>query len=220
MSGLSVIQVTVEGFDKNFSYLIVDEKTKKALLVDPCGNIERVFKQAEGKELTVVGVLITHTHFDHHERLGDALLKYDVPVYLHEDGSGRTLAEADREELLEDKDTISFGKHTIQTFNTPGHLDDCVCYYIQKEDAADGIPKLITGDTLFVEGCGRTTEVGVGALYESLQFLKTFPDETEVYTGHDYGSVPVSTIAHEKEHNKYFLAKDFEEFKKIRLPGS
>lgn len=212
-------QVQVDGFDKNFAYLVVDAATHQTLLVDPCGAIERVFAEIEEQDLGVTGILITHTHFDHHDALQKALLKYDVPVYLHEDGGGRTIAEMEREEVLVEGDTVPLGEYKIDVLHTPGHLEDCVCYYIPKAAAADGVPKLITGDTLFVEGCGRTTSASVHALYESLQHLKAFPDETEIYPGHDYGSKPVSSLGYEKEHNKYLLAKDLEEFKSIRLPA-
>lgn len=218
MHTLSVTQVQVAGFDKNFSYLIIDGVSTQALVVDPCGDIERVFSEIEVRELTIAGILLTHTHLDHHERLSDALARYDAPVYLHTNGTGRTSAGADTEVLLRHGSTVPLGDASIQTFHTPGHLDDCITYYIKKEDATDNTPKLITGDTLFVEGCGRTTSAGVEKLYESIQFLKSFPNETEIYPGHDYGSRPVSTIEHEKEYNKYFLAQSYEEFRSIRLP--
>ena len=70
-----------------------------------------------------------------------------------------------------------------------------------------------------MEGCGRADLSGsdVEELYDSLERIKELPDETEVYPGHDYGSKPVSTLAWEKKHNKYFLCKDFEEFEKLRM---
>ena len=218
MKSLSVVQVQVEGFDKNFSYLIVDEATKKAALVDPCGEIERVFDALETKELTLVAVLVTHTHFDHHDKLDAVLVSYFVPVYLHKLGEGKTSAIEELTRFVGHEDEIWLGEGKIKVYYTPGHDDDSLCFFIDTENAADGIPKLITGDTLFVEGCGRTTPEGVLKLYDSLQFLKTFPDETEIYAGHDYGSTPTSIIGREKQSNKYFLAPNFDEFRAIRLP--
>lgn len=218
MKSLSIVQIQVEGFDKNFSYLVVDEDTKKAALVDPCGEIERVFDALEDRELTLVAVLITHTHFDHHEKLDAVLVSYFVPVYMHKLAEGRTSTIEELTRFVGHEDEIQLGAGMLKVFYTPGHFDDCLCFYISGEQAADSVPKLITGDTLFVGGCGRTTAIGVSALYNSLQFLKTFPDETEIYTGHDYGSTPVSTIGREKQNNKYFLAQNFDEFRAIRLP--
>ena len=75
------------------------------------------------------------------------------------------------------------------------------------------------GDTLFVGACGRADLEGsnAGDLYESLQKLAKLPGETKVYPGHDYGEKPISTIAWEKEHNKYLLCKTFKEFRTLRL---
>lgn len=220
MNGLSVVQVAVEGFDKNFSYIIVDEGTKRAAIVDPCGEIDRVFDEMDRLALTLTMVVITHTHFDHHEKLDVILSQYYVPIYMHTRALDRTSATGERVKLVDHDDDIVLGESTIKVYYTPGHFDDCICLYIPKETSADRVPKLITGDTLFVEGCGRTTSSGVSALYNSLQFLKTFPDETEIFTGHDYGPAPVSTIGREKQHNKYFLAENFEAFHSIRLPNS
>lgn len=219
MEGLSVTQIQVKGFDKNFSYLIINERTCECVLVDPCGEIERVLDEIRKKALTLIAVLITHSHFDHHEKLGVALDFSPVPVYMHKNAHGKTIATSSDERLLSDQDTITINRNSIKTFFTPGHHDDCMCYFVDEKNATDGVPKIITGDTLFVEGCGRTTEAGVVDLYASLQFLKTFPDATQVFPGHDYGSVPHSTIEREKEHNKYFLAKNIDEFRVIRLPN-
>ena len=217
MNSLSVVQIAVEGFDDNFSYLIVDGETKQAALVDPCGKIERVFSEVKKQELVLSSVLITHSHLDHLERLDDVIARYSVTVYIHESAQGHIAIPNALASYTKRDGTIAVGKGDITVLHTPGHIGDAVCYYIPVEQAQDGVPKLITGDTVFVEGCGRTNEAGVKALYDSLQFIKTLPDETEVYPGHDYGSVPISTIGQEKENNKYFRAENFEEFKKIRL---
>lgn len=216
---LSITQVQVDGFDKNFSYLVVDEKTKRAALVDPCGKIERVFDEIKKEQLELQMIFVTHSHFDHHEKMGVALAHYPVSVYMHENAAGRIDVPKELARYVGHEDTIPLGEGVITVYYTPGHNDDSICFYISAEGAEDGVPKLITGDTLFVEGCGRTTPSGVEDLYKSLQFLKTLPDETEVFTGHDYGTVPTSTIGREKKVNKYFLAEDPGAFRSIRLPN-
>lgn len=215
---LSITQIQVEGFDKNFSYLIVDEKTGNAALVDPCGKIERVFKELEKKGLDLATIFVTHSHFDHHDKMDVALSKYEVLVYMHKNAEGHIDVPETLARYVEHGDTIPLGNSAVTIFHTPGHNDDSICFFVPKEKAEDGIPKLVTGDTLFVEGCGRATSANVKDLYDSLLFIQTIPDETEIYVGHDYGSVPVSTIGREKEVNKYLLAEDFEEFRSIRLP--
>jgi len=217
MQGLFVQQINVGGYDDNFSYLIYDPETRACLIVDPCGSFGRVVSEIEGQVLTVVGIALTHTHFDHVERLAEAREKYTVPVYVHKNGIKRI--NVPEPIAVDDTTPIILGAHDITVMHTPGHIDDSVCYYIPREHAYLGTPKLISGDTLFVEGCGRTTSEHVEELYDSLQRLKELPDATEVFPGHDYGSKPSSTIRQEKEGNKYMLAYDKESFTALRLPN-
>lgn len=214
--GLSVIQIVVGGYDKNFSYVVFNPVSKGAAVVDPCGDLGSIYTAVEKEELDITTVLVTHTHFDHIDKLDELLKKYLVPVYVHKNGFEKIVSSGPVR-TVEDGDTVKLSGDEIAVIHTPGHIKDAVCFYIDKSYAADGVPKLITGDTLFVEGCGRTDEAHVRELYDSLLRLKSYSDETEVYPGHDYGSKKHSTIGYEKEHNKYFLARDFEEFRQIRL---
>lgn len=207
-------QIAVGGFDKNLSYIVHDGTS--AAVVDPSGDIENVLSVIREKNLTLVSVLVTHTHFDHIEKLDAFLQTYPVPVYAHRDARERI--KGTDIEPLEEGSTVSVGNVILSVLHTPGHIDDAVCFLLGAEHAHDGIPKLITGDTLFVEGCGRVqSEHDAEVIYESLMRLKELPDETEVFPGHDYGSKPRSTIGWEKEHNRFFLAPDLEAFKKERL---
>ena len=213
---LRIIQIAVGGYDKNFSYVIHDEETRNAVIVDPSGDLDLILETIDGNELDLVGVLITHTHQDHMDKLDELLRKYVVPVYVHENGFEKIVSSGPVR-TVKDNDAIKLFGAEISVLHTPGHIDDAVCFYIDKSYAADGVSKLITGDTLFVEGCGRTNKEHVRELYDSLMRLMSYSDETEVYPGHDYGSRTHSTIGYEKEHNKYFLSRDFEEFHKLRL---
>lgn len=214
--GLSVVQVPVGGYDDNFSYIVYDEESRNAAVVDPAGDLDRVLLKVDELDLDLVGVLITHTHHDHFERLDELQRTYAIPVHVHEKGKKRVMSPSPIYSMR-DKETLTLGAHQLTVMYTPGHIDDAVCFYIDGKDAEDGIPKVITGDTLFIEGCGRTNSEDVRFLFNSLIRLKALPPETEVYPGHDYGSVPVSTIGDEKKHNKYLLAEDFESFRKMRL---
>lgn len=217
MKTLSVTQVPVGGYDDNFSYIIADEKAKEALLADPSGDIERVFSEMTERGLRFVGIVITHTHPDHIEKLAQALAYKNVPVYVH--GSGAESITADDVRHVGEGDTIALGEGKISALYTPGHTDNSICYYISPEEATDGTPAVVTGDTLFVSRCGKTTPDNAPTLYESLQRLKRLPDETVVYSGHDYGDTPTATMAHEKENNKYLTAPDFETFYERRFGG-
>ncbi|MDC1205615.1 MBL fold metallo-hydrolase [Candidatus Pacebacteria bacterium] len=214
--GLSIIQVAVGGFDNNFSYIVFDEETRTALIVDPSGNLDLILETVDDNSLNIAGALVTHTHHDHIDKLDELLRSYRIPVHVHEKGISEIVSPTPIFPMR-DKETLILGAHQLTVMHTPGHIDDAVCFCIDKNNAEDGMPKVITGDTLFVEGCGRTNTYGVRALYKSLQRLAVLPDSTVVYPGHNYGSKPHSTIAWEKKSNKYFLVEDFIEFKKLRL---
>ncbi len=216
---VSVMQLAVGGYDANLSYLLVSSSNRNALLVDPSGDIDLVFRELQRQSLTLVGIVITHTHFDHIERLRDVLASYTVPVYVHTLGAKRVDTPAELVRCIAEGDTVPLDEVNIHVLHTPGHSDDSICLYIDAHQSVDGIPKLISGDTLFVEGCGRTTFEHVNALYESLQRLKALPEATEVYPGHEYGSRPYSDLAYEKKHNRFLQAQDLDTFVAARLPA-
>lgn len=213
---LTVHQIAVGGYDDNFAYVIAETESKQAFIVDPSGDWAAITATITAHDLTPIGVLLTHTHHDHIDQLEAALAAYTVPVYVHELGTA-AVAAVPNTKLLKDGDAIMLGNHTIDVIYTPGHITDHVCFYSNANQTIDQIPTLIAGDTLFVGGCGRTTEAGVQDLYESLQKLKALPDHTLVYPGHDYGATPHSTIGYEKTHNAYLLAPDREAFITLRL---
>lgn len=216
-----IIQIPVEGFDNNFSYFVVDKSKNEIAIVDP-SDPERLDEEIRQNGLSPSMVLLTHTHRDHCSGVSAMVERYGIPVYMHKNAAGKVDVMSNYEVLIDEDDSIQLGELKIKILYTPGHADDAICYYIDKKNAADSIPKLITGDTLFVEGCGRADLKGSNAedLFKSLQRIKALPDETEVYPGHDYGSRPFSTIAYEKKHNKFLKCSSLEEFKKLRLPST
>lgn len=212
----TIHQIAVGGFDDNFSYVIADTVTRQAYIVDPSGDFLKVSALCAAHQYHVVGVLLTHTHHDHMDMIHIATTDYHVPIYVYEAG---LLEVAKYEDVrgLTDGMKLPLGAGEINVIHTPGHTDDSVCFFIAGEQAEDGIPKVITGDTLFVGGCGRTNELRVKDLYESLRELAALPKETVVFPGHDYGQTPNSTIAHECMYNKYYQVANFNEFHKLRL---
>jgi hydroxyacylglutathione hydrolase len=205
-----IVQIAVGGFDKNFAYVIHDGDF--ATIVDPSGDVEKILSVIGDKTLTPVSILVTHSHFDHIDGIDAFREEYPVPVYMHKNAKGRVSVHDDIKNLLENRDLVDVGKVSVEVLYTPGHTDDSVCFYNKKENF------LITGDTVFVEGCGRvSSRKDASILYESIQRLKNFPDNTNVFPGHDYGSKPHSTIAYENKNNRFFFAKDLETFKKERL---
>lgn len=209
---LSVTQVRVGGFDENLAYIVANPATAEALIIDPSGDFSKLQAEIDRQGLSVVGVLLTHTHPDHQDALTTAVTTYPVSVRVHETGVERVRAGV--ASPVRDGDVIELGGEPISVLFTPGHNPDSVCYSFA---GLNDVPQLITGDTLFVHGCGRTTKEGARELYDSLQRLKALPAETVVYPGHDYGPTPTSTIGRELTENKYLLAEDFSAFAQLRL---
>ena len=214
---LVITQFAVGGFDNNFSYLICDEQTKETAYVDPSGQHQLVFDYIREAKLQLTAFLITHTHADHFDKLAVASQISPVPIYVHRAGLAKLPPTKSERRGLNEGSEIQLGKETVSVFHTPGHRADAVCFLVSGNESNGQTPGVITGDTLFVRGCGRTNRADVGQLYQSLQRLKQLPVQTIIYPGHDYGPTKTATLAEELEHNPYLLAEDLATFKKIRL---
>ena len=190
------------GGDRNFAYLIADEETREAALVDPAGATEEILDRVQALNLEVKYVLNTHGHFDHtagnesvQSRTGARVVRFDP--------EGR---KTDTVLGVQDSDELPLGALTLKIIHTPGHTPDSICILCEN--------KVCTGDTLFVGKVGGTG-FGEDALqeFDSLHVkLLTLPDEVEVYPGHDYGVAPSSTIGHESRTNPFLIRESFREF--------
>lgn len=193
-------QVPVGTF-QNFAYIIGDEGTKKAALVDPAWETGKLLESCNELGLQVAYVINTHSHHDHIEGNEEVARRTGAKIIMHEK------ANAKKDQAVEDGDVIVLGSVKIRVIHTPGHCPDHICLLV------DG--KLLTGDTLFVGECGRTDLAGgdPGDMHESL-FKKILPleDSIEVYPGHDYGSRPSSTIGEERRNNYTLKPRTREEF--------
>lgn len=199
------------GSMQNFSYLIGDNDTKEAVIVD-CGfDVDEILNITKEEKLKIKKIILTHYHYDHVQKAGEMAQKTDADIYFHEDDaiSLKKVVGNSKIKLLKDNDEIKIGKIIIKVIHTPGHSPGSVCLLFEN--------KLITADTLFVNAIGRTDLPGGNApqLFDSLQKLKKLDDKIEVYPGHDYGDVPYSTIGREKKNNPYFACKTKEDFLKL-----
>jgi len=188
---------------ENFVYLIGDEITKEAAIVDPAWEEKRAFTIAEEKGFKITKILLTHTHSDHIE----ALPRLKLPIYVHPKEKGNV--QGDIHEINEG-DAIEIGKSKVKVFHTPGHTPGGVSFLVGN--------KLITGDAMFIDACGRIDLPGGDGetLFKTLQKIKNMDENIEIYPGHDYGPVHHATIKEQKETNFYLKAKDFDEFMGIR----
>ena len=196
-------QIAVGG-DRNFGYLVGDEQSKKALLVDPSYNQKKVLSLVSKHELEVVYVANTHGHYDHSKLSGRIAKATGAQVVAHKSAAkGGELG-------VEDGDELEVGSLRVKILHTPGHTADSICLLVED--------KLITGDTLFVGKVGGT-DLGdqARAEYESLfgKLLK-LDDKVEVWPGHDYGVRPSSTIGAERQENPFLLRSSLEEFVELK----
>ncbi|MFH1653418.1 MAG: MBL fold metallo-hydrolase [Pseudomonadota bacterium] len=192
---LTIRQIPV-GPMMNFSYLVGDPKSGKAVIIDPCWEAEKLIARAMSDALNISFLLATHAHFDHINALEPLCEQLKIPVYVHESEADE-LPEGIRVEKTKEGTIIPLGDHEFKCLHTPGHTPGSQCFLI------DG--NLFTGDTLFVESCGRVDLPGgdESVMRASLKRLSELPSSTIVYPGHDYGSKPSSTIDYEKKNNPF-----------------
>jgi glyoxylase-like metal-dependent hydrolase (beta-lactamase superfamily II) len=185
------------------------EYNKKCYIVDPGYEKERIIKYVEDNNLEVLGILLTHGHYDH---VG-AIHCFDVPVYIHKDEynflindtiNGFKSHNKVKEYSINDLDivkidhahVIEFEEEKIEVIHTPGHTAGCVCYKFQND--------LFSGDTLFKGAVGRFDfpTGDLNSLKKSVvNLIDSLDDDVNVHPGH----MDSTTIKSEKENNNYYI---------------
>jgi glyoxylase-like metal-dependent hydrolase (beta-lactamase superfamily II) len=204
-----VFQIEV-GLLQNFCEILHCPDTREAAVVDPAWEVDRLLREAARLQVRITRILVTHTHNDHIEGVEELARETGAEVLVHPHEADRVRPLAAKVALLADRQDIAVGRRGLRALETFGHTTGGTCFL------ADGY--LVTGDVLFVGGCGRTDFPGgsTAALWQSLQRLAALPEETRVYPGHNYGRTPTSTIGREREENPYLRCKSFEEFRALR----
>jgi len=197
---LIVHQISV-GTMQNFSYILEDEETSEAIILDPSWDLVELELIIKKNSLKIKYIVNTHHHFDH--TLGNEAMVESTksPIIQHE------LSELKHDISVKDGDIIDFGNSKLKVLHTPGHSKDSICLI------GDG--KLFSGDTLFVGNCGRIDLPGGSAkeLYHSLfDVLYSLDDELIMYPGHNYGNSEVSTIGQEKITNMIMQKRTEQQF--------
>lgn len=208
-SSLFVVQKQL-GPANNFIYLIGDSAAEEVVVVDPAWDAEAILSEIELSGCRLTAVWLTHGHPDHINGVEAVTAVHDVPVYLSENELPRYRPAVATKDLQEGQ-VLMVGKFAFTCWAMPGHAAGHICFWHGRH--------FIAGDVLFVDGCGRCDLPGsdVNAMYDSLQRLKTLPDETVIYPGHDYGPRPNDTIANQMQTNPYLLAPNREAFVQLRM---
>ena len=175
-----------------YTYLVWDARSREAALIDPVRQqVGRDIRLVRQLELKLRYTLETHIHADHITGAGAIRNILNSIVLVHENSRSKCA-----DVLVKDGDFVPLGTQKVHIMYTPGHTDNDVCYLI------DGA--VFTGDTLLIQGCGRTDfqSGDAGTLYDSItRHLFTLPGDTRVYPGHDYNGRTHSTIAEEQLNN-------------------
>ena len=194
-----------------FAYLVGDEETGEALVIDPAADTARIASLAADNSLTIKYIVNTHGHVDHISGNRDMKERTGAQIVIHEADADMLVstpalylrmfgakASPPADITVREGDTIAAGRVAFQVIATPGHSPGSMCLY------GEGL--VFTGDTLFVGAVGRTDLPGgswntmARSLREKLAIL---PDDTKVLPGHNYGPAPTSTIGYEKRYNPY-----------------
>ena len=160
----------------NYSYLIIDETNLNACVVDPSES-KPIIDFVENNNINLKYILNTHHHFDHVGGNKELKKRYNSNV-IGFIGDKDRIPEVDI--LVDDQNIWKEGNFEAKIYHIPGHTSGHIAFHFFKEK------KIFTGDTLFSLGCGRIFEGTYEQMFNSLKKIKTLPQDTEIYCGHEY----------------------------------
>ena len=187
----------------NFSYLIIDDSNNTACIVDP-SEAAPIINFLKNKSINLKYILNTHHHYDHIGGNKELKKKFGSIVLGFKDDSYR-IPEIDI--LLEDNQIWKAENFTAKIIHIPGHTTGHICFHFFQNKLA------FTGDTLFSLGCGKIFEGTYADMFESLKKIKSLPQETKVYCGHEY-TLNNSKFCIKNDPNNQNLKKKIEIIKK------
>jgi hydroxyacylglutathione hydrolase len=203
----------------NFIYVIGCARTGSAAVIDPAWDVPGILEVLQHQGLRLDHILLTHAHPDHVNGLDSLLDRIPAAVYIHADemqymkemSSHFQIAvpfldkHASRFQPVVDNQILHVGDLQVQVIHTPGHTPGSQCFLVEKN--------LFSGDTLFIDACGRVDFPGGNAIkmWESLRRLRTLDDDVVLYAGHSYGGT-LSTIGEQKRTNPYMQFSDADDF--------
>ncbi|GHF05396.1 MBL fold metallo-hydrolase [Amycolatopsis deserti] len=206
----------------NFAYLIGDRETREAVVVDPAYAVGDLLDVLAADDMRLTGVLATHHHPDHVggsmmgftlAGLPELLARESVPVHVNRNETEwvQRVTGVSATDLTghDHDDVVEVGAVSIRLLHTPGHTPGSQCFLV------DG--RLVAGDTLFLEGCGRTDFPGgdAEAMYHSLRWLAELPGDPVVYPGHQYSAEPSASLSSVKVNNFVYRPRNLDEWRTL-----
>lgn len=197
---------------ENFIYLIEDRASGRAAVVDPAWDVPEILRLAEQHGVRITDILLTHSHHDHINGIQAVLDRYDAQLHLLKEEARFWGSYLDLPTLHHGGERILLGETPIDILHTPGHTPGSACYRLGD--------RLITGDTLFVFGCGRCDLRGGDPerMYTTLKdMVSRLPADTVILPGHNYAQKETSTLAEQVEGNPFLHFDRPERFVEYRM---
>jgi len=183
----------------NFVYLVMEEETREAMVVDSGWETRPITEAAREGGARVKFAVATHEHFDHVATLRELADALGAKVVAH------ALSPIECDIRVKDGEELRLGGKEVKVLHTPGHTEDSICLYDGRE--------VFTGDTLFVGTIGRFERERAEAMYSSLhEVILRLPPSTVLFPGHDYGEVKSRILREEKEANPFLMTRDLRSF--------
>ncbi|MEM7096652.1 MAG: MBL fold metallo-hydrolase [Pseudomonadota bacterium] len=207
---------------QNYTYIIGSRETREVAIVDPAWDIKGLLNHLEEKDYKLTAALATHYHPDHVggsfssrniEGVATLLEHNPVKVYAHKSEADgiRKVTEISESDIVrvDSGDRLNIGNIEVEFLHTPGHTPGSQCFRIKNT--------LISGDTLFINGCGRVDLPGSNSedMFNSMRKLAALPQDTLLLPGHNYGHVPNATLEETKKTNVYMNIDNLETWKSI-----
>jgi glyoxylase-like metal-dependent hydrolase (beta-lactamase superfamily II) len=193
-------------FGDNFTYVIADDGTREGAVIDPSGMVTDILNHVEKNGIKVVYIFNTHQHSDHTGGNAELASKTGAKTVKY-------ASSADSNSVsVKNGDVLRIGELEARIIHTPGHTPDGICVLIGEN--------LFTGDTLFINECGRTDLSGGSSeqMWDSLlNKIRNLSDDLEVYPGHDYGPRPHDSLGNQKRSNYTLEPRTLEEFIQFML---
>ncbi|PEP92266.1 MBL fold metallo-hydrolase [Bacillus wiedmannii] len=199
-------------FMRNNNYIIVDKATNQAAIVDPAWNLDKIKDEIHKLGVNLTTILLTHSHHDHVNKVDEILKQYSARVYMSAVEAKYYGFECGNLQTVQDGEVIQLGKTHITCLLTPGHTAGGICFLLTDD--------LISGDTLFIEGCGTCDNSGGSPeqMYKSFQKIRdVIPSHVRVYPGHTYSKDPGVPLDLVMATNIYFQFETEEQFVKFRM---
>lgn len=208
MKNLILKQMEV-GPMENFIYFVGDKDTNEVVVIDPAWDVGFILEEAKKDNLNIKAALVTHGHYDHTNGVEGLLSILDIPVYINKKEAEFFKFNWGKENVkkVESGDKIKIGNIEIQFVHTPGHTPGSQCFLVSNN--------LVSGDTLFINGCGRCDLPGgdVEQMFDTIyNKLMMMGNDTIIFPGHNYALVKQDTLANQKLTNPYMQYDNLKNF--------